>query len=219
MVEVLKPVLYGLLNIVSASGIVFANKAVFQVYGFHFTLALTWIHTLFTLVGMRIFLRAGMFEYRDLPKLRLLPLAVAFVAYIVLCNLNLNINTVGFYQISKIAVAPAVLVLEAIFFGKQVSAKVIMSVAVVCSGVGLATVTDSQVATHFFGLLVGLGAVASTAMYQIFAGSKQKELQASSMQLLHEYTPQAALLLGILVPILEPMGWTDPQEGTLLGYR
>ena len=37
----LKPVLYGLLNVASASGIVFANKAVLTTFGFHFIYALT----------------------------------------------------------------------------------------------------------------------------------------------------------------------------------
>lgn len=95
-----RPLLYGALNIASASGIVFANKTVFSKYGFKFTCALTWIHTLFTLVGMRLFLRAGLFQYKQLPQLKLLPLAAAYVGYIVLCNLSLNINTVGFYQVS-----------------------------------------------------------------------------------------------------------------------
>lgn len=49
----------------------------------------------------------GMFEKKVLPKLAIAPLAGAYVGYIVLNNLNLQINTVGFYQISKIAVAPA----------------------------------------------------------------------------------------------------------------
>lgn len=97
-----KPLLYGALNIASASGIVFANKAVFSTYGFKFTCALTWIHTLCTLVGMRIFLRLGIFQYKKLPQLQLLPLAVAYVGYIVLCNLSLNVNTVGFYQVMKV---------------------------------------------------------------------------------------------------------------------
>lgn len=38
-----------------------------------------------------------------MQRRQLLPLAAAYVAYIVLCNLNLNINPVGFYQITKIA--------------------------------------------------------------------------------------------------------------------
>lgn len=97
-----KPVLYGALNIVSASGIVFANKSVFATYGFKFTCTLTLIHTVFTLVGMRLFLRAGLFQYKKLPQMQLLPLAAAYVGYIVLCNLSLNVNTVGFYQVMKV---------------------------------------------------------------------------------------------------------------------
>lgn len=44
-----------------------------------------------------------MFEPKVASRMKLLPLAAAYVAYIVLCNLNLNINPVGFYQITKIA--------------------------------------------------------------------------------------------------------------------
>lgn len=44
-----------------------------------------------------------MFEPKAVQRRQLLPLAAAYVAYIVLCNLNLNINPVGFYQITKIA--------------------------------------------------------------------------------------------------------------------
>jgi len=50
-------------------------------------------------------------------------------------------------------------------------------------------------------------ATAVTALYQIWVGSKQKELEANSSQLLLAYTPQATVLLAILVPIFEPMGW------------
>jgi len=106
--DVWKPVVYGLLNIVTASGIVFANKAVMTTFGFKFIYALTLIHTITTLFGMKAFAAFGMFEAKALPKLSIAPLAGAYVGYIVLNNLNLQMNTVGFYQISKIAVAPAV---------------------------------------------------------------------------------------------------------------
>lgn len=77
-------------------------------FGFHFIYALTLIHTLATLLGMQAFAYFGMFEKKKLPKLSIASLAGAYVGYIVLNNLNLQMNTVGFYQISKIAVAPAV---------------------------------------------------------------------------------------------------------------
>lgn len=212
------PVVYALMNIASATGIVFANKAVFSVFQFHFTYALTFVHTLVTMLGMQGFLQAGLFEEKNVPKHKLLPLAAAYVGYIVLCNLNLNLNPVGFYQITKIAVAPAVLAIDSIIYKKKSSGRVTASVAVVCLGVGLATITDPQISSNFVGLLVGFGSVVATAMYQIWAGVKQKELGLGSMQLLHQYVPLAAALLGGLVLILEPIGWTYATKDTILGY-
>lgn len=56
--------MYGILNIASATGIVFANKAVFAWHAFSFPYALTFVHTLVTYVGMQMFLRWGVFEGR-----------------------------------------------------------------------------------------------------------------------------------------------------------
>lgn len=56
--------LYGLMNIVSATGIVFANKTTFSIYNFEFPYALTFIHTIVTYLGMQSFLRWGVFEGR-----------------------------------------------------------------------------------------------------------------------------------------------------------
>ncbi|KAK9844032.1 hypothetical protein WJX81_002459 [Elliptochloris bilobata] len=216
--DVWKPVVYGLLNIVTASGIVFANKAVMTTFGFKFIYALTLIHTITTLFGMKVFAAFGMFEAKTLPKLSIAPLAGSYVGYIVLNNLNLQMNTVGFYQISKIAVAPAVLLAEAVFFGKRATKRVVASIVLVCIGVGLSTITDTQMGSNMLGWAVGGGAVVSTALYQIWAGTKQKELQAGSMQLLNEYSPIAAGMLAVLVPVFEPVGWGTREPGTLLGF-
>lgn len=193
--------------------------AVFSVFNFTFTYALTFIHTVVTVIGMRVFLNFGIFEESRVSKVKLLPLAAAYVAYIVLCNLNLNLNPVGFYQISKIAVAPAVLLINALAYGKTSSREVIMSVCVVCLGVGLATVSDPEISSNISGLLVGFGSVIATALYQIWAGSIQKELSLGSMQLLHEYIPLAALMLGLIVVVLEPLGVASREPGTILGYE
>ena len=52
---------------------------------------------------------------------------------------------------------------------------------------------------------------------QIWAGSKQKELGAGSMQLLHQYSPLAALMLAGMVVSLEPIGAVNRGPDTLLG--
>ena len=63
-----------------------------------------------------------------------------------------------------------------------------------------------QMGSNMIGVMIGFGAVVVTAVYQVLAGSKQKELQASSMQLLHQYCPMAAICLAICVPTFEPLG-------------
>jgi hypothetical protein len=55
-------------------------------------------------VGMRLFLMAGMFQHKSLRARQVLPLAAAYVGYIVLCNLSLKVNTVGFYQVGACGV-------------------------------------------------------------------------------------------------------------------
>jgi solute carrier family 35 protein E3 len=189
-----------------AQGIVFANKMVFSVYHFHFTTALTFLHTLATVLGLRIAVAVGLFEAKRLPQGRVLPLAAAYVCYVVAGNLSLNLNPVSFYQLLKIAVAPTVLVLESAAARRLPAPRTVAAVGLVCAGVAAATVTDAAVASNARGLAAGLSATLATALYQVWTGLKQRQLRASSAQLLAASAPPSALLLGLLIPLAEPMG-------------
>ena len=46
------------------------------------------------------------------------------------------------------AITLQVLAAEAVFFGKRASRKVVAAIVIVCMGVGLSTVTDTQVRTY-----------------------------------------------------------------------
>ena len=74
----------------------------------------------------------------------MLPLAAAFVGYVVLWNLSLQLNPVGFYQLAKIAITPAVLAIEAVFYAKRPTRLELTAVGILCVGITLATVTDDQ---------------------------------------------------------------------------
>ena len=166
-IEWVKAGLYLLMNILSGTGIVFANKAVFTLFHFHFIYALTFTHAAITAVGMQLFCSMGLFEPKRLPVLHVLPLAATFVGYIVFWNLSLQINPVGFYQLSKIMITPAVVVLEIFVSNKFPTKSEQASIATLCIGVALATVTDPSVSANFMGLLIGASAVAFTAIYQV----------------------------------------------------
>jgi solute carrier family 35 protein E3 len=86
---------------------------VFSVYGYQFVTTLTLIHTLFTWLGMNILAKVGFFTSKPFTPVSVAPLAFGYVGYIILNNLSLNLNTVGFYQILKVRAA-AQLVHEAI---------------------------------------------------------------------------------------------------------
>ncbi|KAK9813049.1 hypothetical protein WJX72_008061 [[Myrmecia] bisecta] len=219
MVDWVRPAAYGISNIVAAISIVMANKLVLSIYKFEFTYALTLIHTLTTMAGMILFASLGMFQPKAVPRLAVAPLAAAYVGYVVFNNLSLKLNTVGFYQISKISITPVVLIIEILLFRKYPTRSELAAVLVVCLGVAMATVTDTQLGSNYMGILVGFAAVGVTAIYQVWAGSKQKELQVGSMQMLHEYSPLAALMLGVLVPVLEPLGLHSPRDPqTIVGF-
>ena len=82
---------------------------------------------------------------------------------------------------------------------------------------------SAQVTTNTEGMLAAVAAVLCTAVYQIWAGSKQKELGASSMQLMHQFALHAMCLLALLVAGVEPLGLPGTphtlEHGTILGYR
>ena len=67
----------------------------------------------------------------------------------------------------KIAVAPTVLVMELLFFHKVPPPRVVAAVALVCLGIGVATVSDTKLVKNLIGLFVGLAATVVTALYQV----------------------------------------------------
>ncbi|MEW5318668.1 MAG: hypothetical protein WDW38_009873 [Sanguina aurantia] len=187
-----------------------ANKLVFYKFHFQFVTTLTLVHTIFTFLGMVILSRVGFFEVKPLGAKEVFPLAITYVGYVVLGNASLNLNSVALYQILKIAVAPTVMLLEFVMLGKSRSRLMVASVVVVCMGVTYATITDSVVVQNLTGLTVGLLSTLVTALYQLLAGSKQKDLKANSSQLLLSYTPQAIAILAMLVPLRPCWASTTP---------
>lgn len=56
----------------------------------------------FTWGGMYCLAAAGFFTPKSIPADQLIPLALGFIGYIVLGNLSLKLNTVGFYQVDAL---------------------------------------------------------------------------------------------------------------------
>lgn len=207
-----------MLNLSSVVTIVVANKVVMSTYRFSFPVCLTWFHSIMTALGMYAMAAGGMFQVKKVPWIRSAPVACAYVGFVVFNNLSIQVNTVGFYQISKILITPVVVVIEYFAYGKTVSQQKLMAIAVLMFGITVATVSDTQVSSNPMGIIVATAAVLASALYQVWTGSKQKELGVNGNQLLHQVAPTAVGLLAVLIPIIEPVGFSNPGPGTILGF-
>jgi solute carrier family 35 protein E3 len=130
-----------------------------------------------------------------LPFWQMIPLSFLFVSSLLLNNLSLTFNSVGFYQISKIMTTPAVVFLNLCLFRKTISMAMTAALVSVCVGVALTNSNGLQI-SHLVGILLAVAAFMVTAAYQIWIGKKLIDFGTSSPQLLLN---QATISVGLLV--------------------
>uniref|UniRef100_A0A5B7AX43 Putative UDP-galactose transporter 2 n=1 Tax=Davidia involucrata TaxID=16924 RepID=A0A5B7AX43_DAVIN len=191
------------MNVISSVGIIMANKQLMSAngYAFRFATTLTGFHFAVTaLVGL-VSNATGYSASKHVPLWELLWFSIVANMSITGMNLSLMLNSVGFYQISKLSMIPVVCVMEWILHNKHYSREVKMSVVVVVIGVGVCTVTDVKVNAK--GFLCACIAVVSTSLQQITIGSLQKKYSIGSFELLSKTAPIQALSLLVFGPFID----------------
>ncbi|KAI8003922.1 UDP-rhamnose/UDP-galactose transporter 2 [Camellia lanceoleosa] len=191
------------MNVISSVGIIMANKQLMSLNGYAFTFAttLTGFHFAVTaLVGL-VSNATGYSASKHVPLWELLWFSIVANMSITGMNLSLMLNSVGFYQISKLSMIPVVCIMEWILHNKHYSREVKMSVVVVVIGVGVCTVTDVKVNAK--GFLCAFMAVLSTSLQQISIGSLQKKYSIGSFELLSKTAPIQSFSLLVLGPIID----------------
>jgi solute carrier family 35 protein E3 len=194
---------YLFLNAASTIGIVITNKLVFQVYGFGYGTLLTFIHLIFTFLGLELCRQFGVFERKPLKLMEVLPLSMSFCGYVALTNLSLVYSAVGFYQLMNVLTTPLLVLIQTLFYGETVPLNIKASLALTCLGVAIASFTDPH--ANFLGTVIALSLLLVTCMYQIWVGTKQKELGCNSYQLLYYQAPLSALILIPVIPLFDDL--------------
>uniref|UniRef100_A0A0E0JQE6 Sugar phosphate transporter domain-containing protein n=1 Tax=Oryza punctata TaxID=4537 RepID=A0A0E0JQE6_ORYPU len=156
---------------------------------------LTSWHLLVTFCSLHVALQMKLFENKDLDPKIIIGFGILNGISIGLLNLSLGFNSIGFYQVTKLAIIPCTVSLETIFFRKTFSRSIQMALAILLFGVGVATVTDLQL--NRLGSLLSLFAVLTTCISQI------KKFKVSSTQLLYQSCPYQALTLFTIGPFLD----------------
>lgn len=195
-------------NFLVSVGIILMNKLVLGKVGFNFPIFLTFIHYIFSFILMGI-LKALLILPKSPPskstKLSsLLALGVVMSLSTGLANVSLKFNSVGFYQMSKIAVTPTIVLAELILFRKRVSFPKVIALAVVSIGVAIATVTDLQF--HFFGACVAVAWIIPSAINKILWSNLQQKENWTALALMWKTTPITLIFLFAMMPWLDPPG-------------
>ncbi|KAJ4705600.1 UDP-galactose transporter 2-like [Melia azedarach] len=171
------------MNIISSVGIIMANKQLMSPNGLGFGFATT-------LTGFHFTVTALLFWFSIVANTSITGM-----------NFSLMLNSVGFYQISKLSMIPVVCVMEWILHGKKYSREVKMAVLVVVVGVGVCTVTDVKINAK--GFLCACIGVLSTSLQQISIGSLQKKYSIGSFELLSKTAPIQAVSLLVFAPFID----------------
>eukprot|EP00606_Chrysophyceae_sp_TOSAG23-5_P000656 GSChrysophyteH2.ASY1.ANO1.803.1 assembled CDS len=182
-------------NILSVVGVVICNKYITEVDGFKYMVFLSFLHFACTAIGTRLLLGLGVFTYKPAALNKVLWVALGSLLSVAFMNLNLSHNSVGFYQLSKLACIPVTLMIQLAVYGERVPKSVQLTLIPISFGVGYATVYDMDV--NFLGTMYACAAVVATALAQIFTNTYQKSLDCNALQLL--YHTSSLIAGGMLV--------------------
>ncbi|KAI9594902.1 triose-phosphate transporter family-domain-containing protein [Syncephalis fuscata] len=102
---------------------------------------------------------------------------------------------------------------QLIFYQKTLTRPITISLAVICIGVCIASVTDVQM--NLVGTFFAIAGVVVTSFYQVWIGSEQKALGLSPPQLLYRQAPMSVVMLLPCVFILDDVHALLNYEMTL----
>ncbi|CAI9098449.1 OLC1v1035096C3 [Oldenlandia corymbosa var. corymbosa] len=200
------------------------NKLVLVKTGFNYPISLTFIHYICSWFIMAILNALSIISLtspsRSTKYFSLLSLGIVMSLSTGLANVSLKYNSVGFYQMAKIAVTPAIVLAEFVLFSKRISVKKVAALAVVSIGVAVATVTDLQF--HFFGACVAVAWIIPSAVNKILWSNLQQQENWTALALMWKTTPVTLFFLLTMMPYLDPPGvfsfnWNFQNSATIGG--
>ncbi|CAI0549147.1 unnamed protein product [Linum tenue] len=217
------------LSVVSSVSIVICNKALISTLGFTFATTLTSWHLLVTFCSLHVALWMKLFEHKPFDARAVMGFGILNGISIGLLNLSLGFNSVGFYQMTKLAIIPCTVLLETLFFRKLFSRNIQFSLLILLLGVGIATVTDLQL--NMLGSVLSLLAVLTTCIAQIaltlfIVGPFLDGLLTNQNVFAFKYTPQVLffIVLSCLISVsvnfstFLVIGKTSPVTYQVLGH-
>ncbi|XP_052183527.1 nucleotide-sugar uncharacterized transporter 2 isoform X2 [Diospyros lotus] len=195
-------------NFLVSVSIILMNKLVLGQVGFNYPIFLTFIHYICSWLLMAILKALSVLPISPPSKSTkyssLLTLGIVMSLSTGLANVSLKYNSVGFYQMAKIAVTPTIVLAELVLFRKRVSFQKVLALTVVSIGVAVATVTDMQF--NLFGACIAVAWIIPSAVNKILWSNLQQQENWTALALMWKTTPITLFFLVTLMPWLDPPG-------------
>lgn len=191
------------LSVASSVAIVICNKALISTLGFPFATTLTSWHLMVTFCTLYVAQRMRFFEPKAIDGHTVVLFGLLNGTSIGLLNLSLGFNSIGFYQMTKLAIIPFTVLLETIFLKKRFSESIKFSLLVLLLGVAIASVTDLKL--NLLGSILSGLAIATTCVGQILTNTIQRKLKVTSTQLLYQSAPYQAAILFATGPFVDQL--------------
>ena len=201
---VLVPVLI-LISICGSTTLILLNKKIMSTYHFGFPTFLTSYHFFLTWILLEIMGRMQLFSFApQVTNSARWFMGLFGVVSIVAMNFNLKMNSIGFYQLSKLCTIPCMVVYKYFFQNQKTPANTLGSLSILLVGLTLFTVNDVQF--NLLGSLVALLAVVTTTIYQTQTNLLQKRFECSGVQLNHAVAMQRFVIALVSATVIETNG-------------
>lgn len=174
-------------------------------YHFGFPILLTAYHFLMTFGLLEILCRLNVIERAtNVPmKVRWI-LGALSVGGVLFMNINLKVNSVGFYQLSKLCCIPFLVVYDYFKEGKKTPLKMLLTLGILLIGVALFSVNDVEF--RFYGAIIACIAVALVSLSQKQMGGLQHVYNVSGGALQHSSAFQQFIIALVCGCVLEMPG-------------
>mmetsp|Transcript_36108 Transcript_36108/g.60873 ORF Transcript_36108/g.60873 Transcript_36108/m.60873 type:complete len:951 (-) Transcript_36108:246-3098(-) len=160
------------------------NKYLMSTLGFRHSTTLVFFHLLSTTFFSSFAGKMGLFEVKKLPFVISLKFGILNMLSITVLNFSLLLNSVGVYQLGKLAVIPCTIGLQRVLYGKTTTLPMNLSLASITVGLGIVTVTDVVAS------LLGFVALCAAIMLQTYAQLQPQRLKqeygVNGIQILHQ---------------------------------
>lgn len=191
-------------TIAVSTSLILTNKFLFNT-SFDWPIALSTFHFFLTYFLLEIMVQCKFIKRAsDLPISQRWILGFYNVSAIVFMNFNLKMNSVGFYQLSKLCTIPFMIIYEFFFHNKKQTFQVLLSLLILLIGLSLFTVNDVQF--NIPGTITAFIAVIATAISQSQNNFLQRTYNVNGPSMQHIVALQQAILALVSSVVIEFFG-------------